>query len=549
MAHARDRPPLRESTEIITPSGKHYRWADDEHRAENVPSGERWSDVMPGGFETFDATLPRKPGTDYSDLERLSTLTRYDASGGIIWQGRLERAPRVSGDQIAISPSAVGYQAHLEDDKSVREIYIDRDLRTWGEAATQLQLWLASASREHFASSVTEDTFNASPGVKCQLLGPWTANSESTARYDAGAGNKVGAVWVSWERGANVNDAESNWHWAVYVTDDDGVVEGGAGTESSGSLRTESSQYFTPGTPRRFAGLRLAYAIAATGDGQYALWWKGVTVYGDHGLTLRGDDPGGFYDADIIRHAIGKWCPFLTITDESVTADPFIIPQSAFRDPTTVGEIVRQTTRFRLRHWAVWEGPTFWLHDWGARGTAWRARVGPSGLEETGPQVDRLWESVIVAYQDVDGTTRTVGPVGSGADTESADLKDDDPENPANKLGITRRDLLTMGVSTAAGATEIGARFLEQAKLLDSSGRARLVGHVQDDRGVWHPYSHVRAGDTISFVDASDTSYRRVVKTDKSRDERACTVDLDSPPEGLTALLERLGVVLTPLGL
>ena len=48
------------------------------------------------------------------------------------WQGRLERAPRVSGDQMAVSPAAVGWQAHLEDDKSAVEIYVDRDLIALG---------------------------------------------------------------------------------------------------------------------------------------------------------------------------------------------------------------------------------------------------------------------------------------------------------------------------------------------------------------------------------------------------------------------------------
>ena len=173
---------------------------------------------------------------------------------------------------------------------------------------------------------------------------------------------------------------------------------------------------------------------------------------------------------------------------------------------------------------------------------------GPSQLEETGPQVERIWESVIVQYQDVDGSTKTVGPVGSGADTETDDLKDDDPDNPANKLGITRRDLLVMGIGTAASATEVGRRFLEESKLLDSSGRARLIGHVQDSHGVWHPYSHVRAGDTISFVDSSDTSYQ-ADRPDRQDPRRpTCSVDLDAPPEGLQALLERLGVVLVPLG-
>src|SRR5690606_35941388 len=133
---------------------------------------------------------------------------------------------------------------------------------------------------------------------------------------------------------------------------------------------------------------------------------------------------------------------------------------------------------------------------------------------------------------------------GSGADTESDALADSDPENPANQLGLPRHEVLSMGTATAASATEIGRRFLEQAKVLDRSGRARLVGHVEDEHGILHPYSHVRAGDRIVFTDAHDTSPRRVVRAEHNDDERSVSVDLDAPPQGLDALLERLDVVL-----
>jgi hypothetical protein len=39
------------------------------------------------------------------------------------------------------------------------------------------------------------------------------------------------------------------------------------------------------------------------------------------------------------------------------------------------------------------------------------------------------------------------------------------------------------------------------------------------------------------------------VKVDRNHSERAAGIDLDAPPEGLQALLERLGVVLVPLGI
>lgn len=549
MAHIRDLPSLRESVVITTPSGKRFRWADDEFRPVDVPSGERWSDTMPGGFETHDATLPRKPAVDYSDLDRLSTLTRYDASGGIIWQGRLERAPRVSGDQVAISPSAVGWQAHLEDDKSVQMVYRDIDLTRWSAMSSERRLQQITSGFGPNDPSTQSDITSGAPVVLCEVSDPWAVGSQADceAWYDAGAVS-LGSLYYAWKKSSNINPA-SNWIWSANLSSDDL----GTATDLSGNLKAAG-----PGTgavtatgTRRFAQVALSFTGAAAGVGnQYGIYWTTLAVYGDHGLTLRDSEPnGGFYDADIIGHALGQWCPLISTTSESLTASSFVIQHMSFIDPTTVGEIIRQTTRFGLRDWAVWDGPTFWLHDRGARGRSWRARVGPAKLEEAGPQVDRLWNSIIVAYQDVGGSTRTVGPTGSGADVEDDSLVDTDPENPANKLGITRRDLLTMGTSTAAGATEIGRQFLEQSKLLDSSGRATFVGYVEDDRGIIHPYSHVHSGDTVVFLDAGDTSARRIVRTDKDRASRSCSVDLDSPSEGLTALLERLQVSLVPLGL
>lgn len=104
-------------------------------------------------------------------------------------------------------------------------------------------------------------------------------------------------------------------------------------------------------------------------------------------------------------------------------------------------------------------------------------------------------------------------------------------------------------VSTPAAATEVGRRFLAESKQLDRSGSAKLVGYVEDDRGVVHPFHHVRAGDTISFVDASDTSERRIIRASHDFESRTCSVDLDAPPAGIDALLQRLGVVLVPLSL
>ena len=284
--------------------------------------------------------------------------------------------------------------------------------------------------------------------------------------------------------------------------------------------------------------------------------WRtgGSTVWGNHGLTKRGTAPNdGLYASDVIANAVSRWTTLLNYTtgsDGTIRPTSFVIPQLEFRSQTTASEILTQANRFHLNDWAVWEGtkpgePTFYYNERNGRGRKWRARIKPSQLTETGPQVDRLWNGVIVLYQDVDGSVKTVGPTGSLSDTTSDSLLDTDPLNPVNQKGIKRYATLDMGiVSTPAAATEVGRRFLERAKELDRSGSATIVGHIQDDHGVTHPAWAVRAGDQISFTDASDTSYRRIVKTSYDHDSRTNSIDLDSPPEGMDALLERLGASL-----
>lgn len=554
----REFPPLRVYIDVQTPAGKHFRWGADEPDPANVPAGIRFSDTMPGGFETFDCTLPRKSSRAGADLEPFSTIKALSAGGGTVWEGRLERSPRSSGDEVSVSPSAVGYQAALDDDKSAREIYIDIDLSHWGSWAAQRQIDMNTVG--YHAGQGSIDVLpdvgpNGLPAISQRFerlattagTGPFAVHE---SWYDS-HGIPIGLLYFSTAQfGIGVVD----WVVAAKMFQDArGATPGAA---DSGDLSgSPGPRYLSTSQSHLFALLQTAYGGTFTGDGEWRTDWRNVAVYGSHQLQGRGSDPQGFRASDIVTHAVRRWAPQLNVSSTSVQASGYVIPHLVFLERTTASEMVKQASRFGLQDWAVWDDKTFYWHDRGVNSRHWRTRVGPAQLEETGPQIDRLWESVIVQYQDVDGSTKTVGPPGSGSDFEEADLKDLDPDNPANKAGITRRALLTMGTAGVDPFTQkpgapiqIGRRFLEEQKLLDSSGRARIIGHVESDRGVVFPYHAVRAGDTLSFVDASDPSPRRIVRTEKDQSSRTCSVDLDAPPEALQALLERLGVGITDLG-
>ena len=553
----REKPRLALHAIIETPGGNRYRHAIDEPSAENIPSGQKFGDSMPGGFDQCEYALPRKPGVTYQDLERLSTIYIKGTGGEPAGEYRLERTPRTSGTERSISVQGVGYQAHLEDDKSAREIYVDQDLSHWGSASTQRKVNVAAVSFQIHDATVNPDTTTGAPALETFVDEIGSNQPIAEGWYDA-SGLTIGSIYYAWKKSSTVNNADTNWHWTVLASSTDTETS----TDSSGELRAAGpgtgTLTATTTTAKKFGKVQFYYGTTSTVNGiHYSIFWTRLAVYGNHGLTKQGTasatDAQGFYASDVIANALSRWAPLLSYTtgaDGTIKPTSFVIPQLEFREPTTVADMIQQANRFHIRDWAVWDNKTFYYHDRGDRGRSWRARVAPAQLEETGPAVDRLWNGVIVQFRDVDGTVKTVGPTGASTDSTSADLIDTDSENPANKVGIRRWTKIDMGiVSTTAAATEVGRRFLIETKALDSSGKAQLVGHVEDDKGILRPYWQVRAGDTISFVDAADPSPRRIVKTEKDVDAKTCTVDLDAPPDGLAAILERLGVVLVPFGL
>jgi hypothetical protein len=554
---------LRLSALVTDPSGRSSRWAADEASSENVPKGLQLSSTAPGGWEGFSCSLPRRPGVAYSDLTPFSNIY-VQGAGGCAGEFRLEDAPRESGNERNVSVRGVGHQAHLDDDKSAAEIYVDQDFGSWGSSSTQRRIDLLTSGLVPTDATTNPDETTGAPSLETSVQGPWAAANPPVSEgvYDA-KGIPVASVYYAWKRSPTLDNTDTNYTWRLQASADDTFTSADA-TANLRAAGPGTGTLTTTGGDKTFVTAHLFYAaVAKTTDGnKYCIYWTKLAVYGDHGLTKRGDasatEAQGLYASDVIAHAVRSWAPLLSFTEGStgtLTPTSFVIPQLVFRDPTTCSEILRGANRFHLRDWFVWEGqrpgqPTFYYHDRGARGKNWRARIRPAQLQETGVSAQRIWNGVIVRYQDVTGETRSVGPVGSGANTESSDLEDADPLNPANQKGIRRWDVLDMGgVSTPAGATEVGRRFLEEANQLDSSGQASLVGYVTDDKGVEHPAWRVRAGDTISFVDAADTSARRVVRAAYDHDTRTTSVDLDAPPEGLAALLERLQVVLLPLGL
>lgn len=546
----RERPPTDLHVTIDTPDGNHYRWATDAHKAENITGGISFSTTMPGGFDTGQVTLARDPAVDYQDLGELSTLRFRGAGGVIAGEYRLESSPRTSGDAMQIQPGLVGWQSHLDDDSSASMVFVDISLQRWTGPSIARQLAVQAGSVSPAGSSDIELNPSGDPALTTYLSAAWAGATQAEAWYDAGAGNLIGKIYqAALTFSGNLSTSDTNWSMEAVASSDDVATS----FDATGNLITSASAYFTPSDQFRHAAVIAFYAVAGGTDGEdYKVFWGPLVVYGNHGLTLAGPDPGGVLSSDVEAFAVGKWAPLLkfsTGANGTIQPSSFVIPQLAFVTPTTSSDMVKTATQYEIRDWAVWEGPTYYSNARGARGNRWLARSTDCKLQAAGPQIQNLFNGVIATFQDAAGTTRYVGPVGSGADVEDASLSDPDPENPANQLGIRRwgpNPPLSVGLGSSDAAIAIGQAYLQQQVELNQAGQASHVGYVQEAAtGVLFPAWAMRAGDQVSYVDASDRGFRRIVSTSYDDASRTNSIQLDSPPETMESLLLRYGIELT----
>jgi hypothetical protein len=548
----REKPSLNQSVMVTTSSGKTYRWGEDDPVPEKSFHSLTYGSGVPGGFDQMTATLPRKRGVDYSDLELFSNIQVLNAGGEVVGEYRLDSAPVTAGNDFIITPNAVGYQAALEDRKDCAEVFVDIDLSHWGSPSSQ---WLLNNSvYTTTGASTRPDVTTGAPSLFTGTEGsPDPSSPQGVGRYDAGSFVDIASVYYAWTRHANVVAADT-YYWDVQLDSVDTFTS----PDATGNLKAAgpgTGTLTTTAADNRFAQVHWYWNGVATGgwDVTFGIFWTMLAVYGEHGLTKRGSGSAttapGFYASDVIEYIVNT---FTNLNIGTIDATTFVIPQLEFRTPTTAAEMVKQANRFHLFDWYVGPGQRFHYRERGTYGRHWLARVGPAKLEATGQTAERCPNKVLIGYQDVDGTPKTVGPVGSEADVEDATLAYGGvgfagaPNHPATAAGLEVWAILDMGqVSTSNAALQVAQRFLAEINELSHSGRAELTGHVMNDAGVLFPYSSVQAGDTITFMDAADTSERRIVKATKG--SNSVSIDLDAPPEGTQALLERLGVQWTNL--
>ena len=539
---------------VITHSdGRTTRWGPDELDDALVPSGLRFSTTDPGGDQELSCELLRRVDLRGSDENLLDSVEVIGPGGEVVWEGRMAQFPRQHDDTYSVTPGAEGWVASLRDRVDARELIRDIDLRQWNGIGLTRQNALLAAS---FTTLPAAEVVRDASGSQALQVGFDTDIWEATNRplcqavYDAG-GIPIGSLYYAWSIPSTTDYADTDWAWGAYLSDDDTF----SSIDSSGNRRgpgPETGTLSATTATRDFASVFLYHSAAKGTAGQpklRAVNWTSLAVAGNHGLTKRGTEPDAGYTAsDILPYLIGKYAPQLTLGDIDTTST--VISQFAFLEPTVPEDMVKRANAPHLKSWGVEPpGRRFYFRAPDPDRLTWKARVDEgAALKLDGPALKTAVNGVVVTFTDPSGRQSSVGPVGSMCEHTDALLGDVSESNPVNQHGMTRYDLLTLSdVNTVAGATNLGAVYLEEILTRPSRrGEVSLTGMVEHTAGP-RPVSRIRAGDFIDLTDTNANSLggpRRIIATSYEHDTRTMTLTLDQTAYTLEALLSVLGAEL-----
>jgi hypothetical protein len=530
---ATERPPLGLQAELVYPDGTTVRWDSDSREAKDTPMGLSFKTQRYTGFADATFTLPRLPGRDYPDLGLLDAINLVGYDGSVAYEGWAGSIPRSLQQTPQVALQMQGWMQHAKDETFV-ECYVDRDLSKWvGPSRSRLVELVAG----NFSVGSSGQVFDASgtPGVELALSDSWASPYKPLAEalWAPAPGITLGAIYYN-VLGVSVAIGEPNWNLYAGLASNDDLA-----SPTSKRITGVESGYVTGEGP---VGFLQFFETTTPGGTQGATFYAhmGSAVYGAHGLTRRGSDPGGFYVSDMMANIASRWTPKLDTSGIEDTT--FVVPHASFLDDTAPYNAWQTLNAYHRWEMAVYEGRKLLFYPNDLTDYDWEVRASDPGttFQLQGDDYTHLCNGVTVRYTDLNtGYETRLSP------DDFAELRDESPDNPAN---LNSRRLYTpMSLSvptTQEAALQIGRTYLAEFNQAQAPGAITVQGHVRDRAGHWQQAWKVRAGDRLLISDLSNDAVRVVGETSWDHDSKTLTIAVDSSLKRLDPILARLGVAI-----
>lgn len=531
--------------------GRVHRFGPDERDEADIPYSISWETQNPGGYGTGSIVLPRPPNLRADDAALFSHAVLYGPHG-TAYEGRVTGIPQVGANEVRLELE--GWSAHLDDDETFLPFFVDRDLSHWQAPPAQRDIVLLSGSPRYVSSqgsveAIVDSTNGSALRLSIgELTQPVAGNPRALAESWYVAETPIGYIYYS-VQAASLGGVGAGWNVQAFLTTDEAGTVSQAGTNFA---TADGAEYLTATTPdRKHAGVQMFYTGTYDGAFDWVSYWRNIAVYGTHGLTRRGPDPGGFYGSDILAYTVSTCAPLLNYTlGDSIEQSAVIVPHYAPQDRGTARRVVEEVTALSPgsfegqaipNDWGVYENREFFHRSPGTYGKTWRVRKDQvASLTAAGPDSKRRIGGMMITYSDGAGKTHTVGPPGSGAEYETTDLLDNDSSNPATKLG-RKWQHRQVGITNQEGALNIGRMLLAEGNRVDWTGQVSVRGEATDSAGNRYPTDRVKAGDQIVVEDEEGLwEPRAIASTSHNHDDLEVTVSVGAPPESGEVLLAQL---------
>lgn len=545
-------PPLGLSVNLTDANGVVTRLGPEDTNPEDIPTGITWRTAR-DGFGDASMTLSRRIDRDYIDVSLLDEVEIVGADGTTAYEGRIGAAPRSFDGSHCVSLQFAGWISHAKD-RQFTEIYVDRDLSQWREPGRGRIVNIVASNFEQPGPPTV--LFDATSGLQALVVrheDVWAAPYQplSETWYDAGTSNRIGRIYYDITNVGAASTANASWDLVVRTSTDDifssvpvssgdiwaSVPIASSITDTAGLGRYAAISFFYGATPGGGAGNVLSVHV------------RNLTVYGSHGLTLRGTDPSGVYASDVMQNVISRLCPKLNTSGVQPTT--FAIPHLVFRDLTYPYDVMLEVNKYHLWDFAVWEDKTLYYQPVDLTDYDWEIRLDdhdyPATVSLQGDSVQDLANGVVVQYTNVaTGTQETLLP------TDYTELQDASVDNPFTLHGYQSWKPYQVTVpTTQEAALQLGRTALAEFNQPQAPGSITIGPHIRDRAG--HPQQawKVRAGQRVAITSSTSLSDRprMISEASYSHDDRKVTISLDGGVKRLDAVVDRLSVALQAAGL